>query len=109
MGPDQPELRSYRTAVRSFIPTFSEAEVVLHRHQFLSIRTMKLTKSSPSGWPAPISIVDGNTPTRDLDSRPICWPSPCSSFRKVGGAADLAIRIPTRETQHWYFHSVNRT
>ncbi len=34
LGQPQPALRSYRTSVRSFIPAFAEAEVVLHRHQF---------------------------------------------------------------------------
>jgi len=34
LGRGHPELRSYRSSVRSFIPSFAEAEVVLHRHQF---------------------------------------------------------------------------
>jgi len=28
---------------------------------------------------------------------------------KVGGASDLAIKIPTSQTQDWYWQSVNRT
>ena len=35
LGRAHPALRSYRTSVRSFIPAFAEAEVVLHRHHFL--------------------------------------------------------------------------
>src|ERR1700721_4255068 len=34
LGRARPALRSYRTSVRSIIPAFAEAEVVLHRHQF---------------------------------------------------------------------------
>jgi hypothetical protein len=34
LGRARPALRSYQTSVRSFIPAFAEAEVVLHRHQF---------------------------------------------------------------------------
>src|ERR1700746_1674951 len=34
LGRARPALRSYRTSVRAFIPSFAEAEVVLHRHQF---------------------------------------------------------------------------
>src|SRR5246500_5966958 len=33
-GSVRPSLRSYRTSVRTFIPSFAEAEVVLHGHQF---------------------------------------------------------------------------
>ncbi len=33
-GRTRPALRSYRTSVRSFIPTFAEAELVLHGHKF---------------------------------------------------------------------------
>src|SRR5579872_597264 len=34
LGRAHPALRSYQTSVRSFIPAFAEAEIVLHRHQF---------------------------------------------------------------------------
>ena len=34
LGRAHPALRRYRTSVRSFIPAFAEAEVVLHRHKF---------------------------------------------------------------------------
>ena len=34
LGRAHPALRSYRTSVRTFIPAFAEAEVVLHRYQF---------------------------------------------------------------------------
>jgi hypothetical protein len=109
LGPDQPALRSYRSAVRSFIPAFAEAEVVLHRHQFPPHqddeayqrfservaqtnydRRWKHTYKGP-GFKAHLLAV-------------LVFIVP-----KVGGAADLAIKIPTPETQHLYFHSVNQT
>src|SRR4029077_13198318 len=34
LGEPIPSLKSYRTSVRGFIPSFAEAEVVLHGHQF---------------------------------------------------------------------------
>jgi len=109
LGPDRPALRSYRTSVRSYIPAFAEAEVVLHRHQFPSPeddeahqifsrrvaqtnydRHWKHTYKGPGFRAHLLAIVVFLVP-------------------KIGGAADLAIKIPTPETQHWYFDSVNRT
>jgi hypothetical protein len=108
VGPDQPALRSYRSAVRSFIPAFAEAEVVLHRHQFPKPqddeayqlfaervartnydRRWKHTYKGPGFKAHLLAIVVFIVP-------------------KIGGAADLAIKIPTPETQHLYFHSVNQ-
>ena len=107
VGPDAPALRSYRTAVRSFIPAFAEAEVVLHRHQFPKPqddeayqlfsrrvsrtnydRRWKHTYKGPGFKAHLLAFVVFIVP-------------------KIGGAADLAIKIPTPETQHLYFHSVN--
>lgn len=109
LGSDRPALHSYRTAVRSFIPAFAEAEVVLHRHQFPPHdddeayrvfservsrtnyeRRWKHTYKGPGIKAHLLAIVVFLVP-------------------KIGGAADLAIKIPTPETQHWYFRSVNRT
>jgi hypothetical protein len=108
LGPDRPAIRSYRTSVRSFIPAFTEAEVVLHRHKFPPSqhddeayrtfsqrvsrtnyeRRWKHTYKGPGIKAHLLAIVVFLVP-------------------KIGGAADLAIKIPTPETQHWYFHSVN--
>jgi len=108
IGPDEPALRSYRTAVRSFIPAFAEAEIVLHRHQFPKPqddeayrlftervaqtnydRRWKHTYKGPGFKAHLLAFVVFMVP-------------------KVGGAADLAIKIPTPETQHLYFSSVNQ-
>jgi len=95
--------------VRSFIPAFAEAEVVLHRHQFPPHpdddayrifarrvsrtnydRRWKHTYKGPGFKAHLLAIVVFLVP-------------------KIGGAADLAIKIPTPETQEWYFSSLNHT
>ena len=108
LGRAHPALRSYRTSVRTFIPAFAEAEVVLHRHQF------------------PAHAADG--PYRILADRIARtnyerhWrhrykgPGFKAHFLailvfiipKIGAASDLAIKIPTPETEDWYLRSVNR-
>ena len=109
MGEDRPALRSYRTSVRSFIPSFVEAEVVLHGHQFPAHpddepyrifaervsrtnyeRRWKHTYKGPGVRAHLLAIVVFLVP-------------------KIGGAADLAIKIPNHETQDAYFGSVNHT
>ncbi|PYX47020.1 MAG: hypothetical protein DMG79_14885, partial [Acidobacteria bacterium] len=102
-------LRSYRTSVRTFIPAFAEAEVVLHGHQFPPHpddeayrlfaervartnydRRWKHTYRDP-GFKAHLLAI-------------FIWIVP-----KVGGAADLAIKIPSTDTEATYFRSVNHT
>jgi zinc dependent phospholipase C len=109
LGRAHPALRSYRTSVRSFIPAFSEAEVVLHRHQFPphpddeAYRTFadrvartnyerhwKRAFKGPGFGAHLLAILVFVIP-------------------KVGAASDLAIKIPTPETQERYLNSVNRT
>ena len=105
----RPALRSYRTAVRSFIPAFAEAEVVLHRNAFPPQpddeayrifservaqtnyeRHWKHAHKGPGFKAHLLAIVVFLVP-------------------KVGGAADLAIKIPDSQTQEWYLQSVNHT
>jgi hypothetical protein len=109
LGPARPNLHSYRTAVRSFIPAFAEAEVVLHRHQFPPRpdneayhifservsrtnyeRRWKHTYKGPGFQAHLLAILVFVVP-------------------KVGGAADLAIKIPNPDTQEWYLRSMNHT
>lgn len=109
LGPDRPALRSYRTAVRSFIPIFAEAEVVLHRHSFpppvddedyqLFVKRVSQTNydrrwkhafKGPGFKAHLLAIVVFLVP-------------------KIGKASILSIKIPTPETQQLYFHSVNHT
>jgi len=109
LGRAQPALRSYRTSVRSFIPTFAEAEVVLHRHQFPPHpdnedyrvfaqrvartnyeRRWKHTFKGPGFKAHLLAILVFVVP-------------------KIGAASDLAIKIPTPDTEDWYLRSVNHT
>lgn len=109
LGRAQPALRSYRTSVRSFIPTFAEAEVVLHRHQFPPHpdnedyrvfaqrvartnyeRRWKHTFKGPGFKAHLLAILVFVVP-------------------KIGAASDLAIKIPTPDTEDWYLRSENHT
>jgi len=109
LGRAHPALRSYRTSVRSFIPAFAEAELVLHRHQFPPHpddetyrkfaervartsyeRRWKHTYRGPGVKAHLLAILVLIIP-------------------KVGGAADLAIKIPNADTEGWYLQSVNHT
>lgn len=109
LGKARPSLRSYRTAVRSFIPAFAEAEVVLHGNAFPPHpddeayrifaervaqtnyeRHWKHAHKGPGVKAHLLAIVVFLIP-------------------KVGGAADLAIKIPNHQTQEWYLQSVNHT
>jgi len=108
-GRARPALRSYRTSVRSFIPAFAEAEVVLHRKEFPPQpddeayrifaervsrtnydRHWKHTYKGPGVKSHLLAILVFLVP-------------------KIGGASDLAIKIPNAETQEWYLRGVNHT
>lgn len=107
LGEPRPALKSYRTSVRSFIPAFAEAEVVLHGHQFPPHpdndtyhifldrvkrtnyeRRWKHTFKGPGFKAHLLAILVFIVP-------------------KVGGAADLAIKIPNAQTQELYLKSMN--
>lgn len=109
LGRAHPALRSYRTSVRSFIPAFAEAEVVLHRHQFpphtdseadrvfrerlartIHERKWKHTQKGPGFKAHLLAVVVFLVP-------------------KIGGASDLSIKIPNPETYEMYQSSVNHT
>jgi hypothetical protein len=110
LGEAHSSLRSYRTSVRSFIPAFAEGEVVLHRHHFPPQdqddptyqqfkkrvertsyeRRWKHTYRGP-GFKAHLMAI-------------LIFIVP-----KIGAASDLAIKIPTPETQQNYLRSVNHT
>ena len=109
LGRAHPALRSYRTSVRSFIPAFAEAEVVLHRHQFPA--------HADEG---PYRILADRIARTNYERH---WrhANKGPGFKahllailvfiipKVGAASDLAIKISTPETQDWYLRSVNHT
>ena len=109
LGRAHPALRSYRTAVRSFIPAIAEAEVVLHRHAFpphvdtqadrifrerlartAYERRWKHTQKGPGVRAHLLAAVVFILP-------------------KIGPASDLAIKIPNPQTYEMYQGSVNHT
>jgi Zinc dependent phospholipase C len=109
LGRAHPALRSYRTAVRSFIPAFAEAEVVLHRHGFAPHidseadrifrerlartayeRRWKHTEKGPGVKAHLLAVLVFIVP-------------------KIGAASDLAIKIPNPQTYEMYQSSVNHT
>jgi len=109
VGRARPALRSYRTSVRTFIPSFAEAEVVLHGNDFP-------TPTNDEIYQRFIERVQRTNYERR-------WNHPYSGpgFKahllaivvflvpKVGPISDLAIKIPTPETQDLYLRSVNHT
>lgn len=109
LGRAHPALRSYRSSVRSFIPEFAEAEVVLHRHQFPPHpndeayrifaervartnyeRRWKHTYRGPGFKAHLLAILVLVVP-------------------KIGSVSDLALKIPNPDTEEWYLRSVNHT
>ena len=107
LGEPVPALRSYRTSVRSFIPSFAEAEVVLHGNKFPPSpdseayqifydrvkrtnyeRHWKHTYKGPGFKAHLLAILVFLVP-------------------KIGAASDLAIKIPNEQTQDLYLRSVN--
>ena len=109
LGRAHPALHSYRTSVRSIIPAFAQAEVVLHRNQF-----------PPHPDDEAYHVFATRVARTNYERR---WKHHYygPGFKahllailvflvpKIGGASDLAIKMPTPETEEWYLQSVNYT
>ena len=107
LGEPVPALKSYRTSVRGFIPSFAEAEVVLHGHKF-----------PPNPDSEPYQIFYDRVKRTNYDRH---WKHTYKGpgFKahllavlvflvpKIGAASDLAIKIPNEQTQELYLKSVN--
>jgi zinc dependent phospholipase C len=109
LGRARPDLKSYRTSVRSFIPAFAEAEVVLHKKKFLPPPDTKAYRI----FAERVAHTNYERHWRHTYKGPgfkahllaiLVFIVP-----KIGAASDLAIKIPTHETEEWYLSSVNRT
>ncbi len=108
-GHSHSAVRSYRSAVRRFIPAFAEAEVVLHRRHF----------------PAPVEDeahrIFAERVARTNDERKWTGKNRGPGVKahllagvvllapKIGPISDLAIKIPNPNTQELYLRSVNHT
>ncbi len=109
LGNERPAMRSYRSAVRSFIPFFARGEVVLHRHQFLpdqqthdfDLYSTEFEKASFRRYYA--HAYQGPGFLAHLSAVLIRILPP------VGAAAMLHIKIPDHETQQLYERSINET
>ena len=107
LGRAHPALRSYRTSVRSFVPAFAEAEVVLHRHHFLPrpeddqhrLLAERISRTSyDRHWKH--TYKEPGVKAHLLAGLVFILP-------KIGPASDLAIKIPNVETDEWYVRSLN--
>jgi hypothetical protein len=109
LGRAHPALRSYRASVRRFITAFAEAELVLHRHQF-----------SPQPNDENYRVFSERVARTNYDrhwghtfKEPGLTAHLLAVFvfivPKIGPLSDLAIKIPTPETEEWYLKSVNHT
>jgi len=109
LGRARPSLKSYRTSVRSFISGFAEAEVVLHRNQFPPHPDNEAYRT----FQERVARTNYDRHWKHTYQEPGIGAHLLAALvflvPKVGGASDLAIKIPTPETQDWYLRSVNRT
>jgi hypothetical protein len=108
-GQVRPALHSYRTAVRSFIPAFAEAEVVLHRRQFLphpndETYRMFAERAATTNYERHWAHTFKGPGVKAHLLAVLVFIVP-----KIGGASDLAIKIPTADTEERYLRSVNHT
>jgi hypothetical protein len=108
-GRTSPALRSYRTSVRSFIPAFAEAELVLHGHKFPPdpddethrILAERIAQTNyERHWAQTL---------RGPGFRAHLLAALVFVVPKVGAASDLAIKIPSLDTDDWYVRSLNHT
>lgn len=107
VGSARPTLRSYRTSVRSFIPSFAEAEIVLHGHQFPPHPDNEAYRTFAD------RVAKTNYERHWMHT--FKGPGVGAHFLailvflvpKVGGASDLAIKIPNPQTQDEYLRSLN--
>ena len=109
LGRARPDLKSYRTSVRSFIPAFAEAEVVLHKKQFLPPPDTKAYRI----FAERVAHTNYERRWRHTYKGPGIRAHLLAILvfivPKIGAASDLAIKIPTHETEEWYLSSMNRT
>jgi hypothetical protein len=109
LGRAHPALRSHSTSVRSFIPAFAEAEMVLHRRQF----PLHPADEAYRTFAARVSRTNYERRWKAAYR----WPGFKAHMLaflvfivpKIGPAEDLAIKIPSTDTEEWYLRSVNHT
>lgn len=107
LGRAHPALRSYSTSVRTFIPAFAEAELVLHRHQFPAHPDDEAYRL----FAARVAQTNFQRHWAHTFKGPGVRAHLLAVFvfivPKVGALSDLSIKIPKPETEEWYLKSVN--
>jgi Zinc dependent phospholipase C len=110
LGEAHPALRSYRSSVRRFIPLFAEGEVVLHSHRFPPQRDDDPVFQQFQKRVAQTSYERRWKHTyRGPGFKAHLMAILIFIVPKIGAASDLAIKIPTADTQDKYLRSVLHT
>lgn len=108
LGPEVPAIRSYRWSVRSFIPRFAHAEVVLHGHGFPpDVDNAAFQSFEQQVQQAPFQHWDGERKHAGFVTHLLAFT--ILILPRIGPMADLAIRGPNLHTEQLYVHSVNDT
>jgi hypothetical protein len=109
LGPGRPAIRSYRSSVRSFLPRIAHAESVIHRNKF----PPDISDASFQTFLDYIARADFQTVWNRYRHKPgLTTHLTALLIRivpKVGALSDLAIKIPTPDTQGLYVKSLVRT
>ena len=107
LGRAHPALRSYRTSARRFIPAFAEAEVVLHRHQFPPHTDTEADRTFRERLAKTAYERKWKRKRKEPGIRAHLLAVVVFLIPKIGGASDLAIKIPNPQTYEMYQESVN--
>lgn len=109
LGKRRPTVRSYRFAVRSFLPRIAYAEALLHKDDF----PPDTPNDDFKRFHARLAQIDPGNQWSTYRKKPgFC--TYLIAFvivivPKLGPLSDLAIRGPNQKTEQWYVKSVNRT
>jgi zinc dependent phospholipase C len=109
VGPERPAIRSYRTSVRSFLPRFAYAETVIHRNDFLPDAANDSLLTYLDHIERADFQTEWNHYRRTAGIKTKLLALLIRILPKIGALSDLAIKIPTEDTQDLYMKSVNRT
>ena len=109
LGPGRPAIRSYRTSVRRFLPRFAHAETVIHRNDFQP----DIANDSLQVFLDHIAQADFQSVWNRYRHKPGIRTHLLAVLivvlPKIGALSDLAIKIPTPDTQDFYVKSMNRS
>ena len=109
LGPEAPAIRSYGTAVRHFLPSFAHAETVIHREDFLP----DVPNAEFDIYMKHLTETDFEKLWNPYRRKPTVWTHLLALLirisPKIGPVSNLAIKIPTEQSEDLYITSVNRS